>query len=953
MAPSSEDAVNGRDAELETVDRFLGGLGAGPAALVLRGEPGIGKTTIWHAAIARAVQESFAVLSCRPCSAETNLPYAGLGDLFAHVDDDLVDALPAPQRRALNGALLRVDAETSGLQQRAVSAATLNVIVRLAEEAPVVVAIDDLQWLDPPSARVLQFALRRVAPARVGVLLALRSDTCEDDPLALADALPPTRTDQLVVGPVELTTLDQMLQSRLRTAFLGPTLRRIHETSGGNPLFALELARSLLDPDANTVPGQPFPAPSTLPGLLGARLARISPPTRRALLAASALARPTVDLVLDATATDQVTRAALDHAVEAEVITVDDGTVRFTHPLLASVVYADASTDDRRRMHRRLAALVADPEEQARHLGLSADEPDDDLAAALEQAARHAASRGAPDAAAVLMEQSVDLTPTSSGDDALRRTLDAADHHIAAAEITLARACLARVLATSAAGSTRARALHRSARVSSLLGEFRAAPGLLEEALDEAGDDLALRASIERDLVWSLAQVGEVAQLLSHARTALDCAEASGESALVAEALDHFCMAKCLAGENVDPDMIERAIDLHDRVGGAPATDHPAIASGRLTLAMTLKWIDEFDKARGMLEALRIEHREHGDEGALTGVLFHLGELDCWCDNWSAATRAARECHDLAVRSDQGVAELRAMTLDAMVACFRGTDDAEATGAASLATAEAAGDWPAIIRIRRALGVHALSIGEVEEAVDHLARGIAVERSSGYDQRTVRIVPDAVEALVATGRWRDAEPLVAGLERLGSTSGRPWALATGARCRGLVQAATGHLDEAQASFVIAVREHDRLPRSFERARTLLCLGVVQRRARHQRAARESLDDALRSFDAVGAVRWADRARAELRRIAGRASSPLALTPTEEQIAVLVADGLTNNEVASSMFISVKTVEANLTRIYRKLGVSSRRELMRQWRGGPQLAAEPVGRADSRSSRMTR
>jgi DNA-binding CsgD family transcriptional regulator len=236
-----------------------------------------------------------------------------------------------------------------------------------------------------------------------------------------------------------------------------------------------------------------------------------------------------------------------------------------------------------------------------------------------------------------------------------------------------------------------------------------------------------------------------------------------------------------------------------------------------------------------------------------------------------------------------------------------------------------------MIRILKSVGVHELSIGNIEGAVGHLERGIALTKSSGYDHRTVRIVPDAVEALLAVERRQEAALLVDELERCSAKSDRPWARATGARCRGLLQAATGDLAEAEASLEIAMCEHQRLPRPFERGRTLLSLGVVQRRRRRQRAARESLNEVRGIFEALGAARWTDRSRAELARIAGRASSPLALTPTEEQVATLVAGGRTNHEVAASLFISIKTVEANLTRIYRKFGVSSRRELARHIR----------------------
>jgi DNA-binding CsgD family transcriptional regulator len=927
------DAVIGREGELEAVTHFLHTVSGGPAALVLRGEPGIGKTTVWHAAVAQAEDTKFTVLSCRPSKAETHLPYAGLGDLFTHIDDEMLTALPEPQRRALDVALLRVDAGESALRQRAVSAAALHVLVDLALRGPVLVAVDDLQWLDAPSVNVLRFVLRRISSAAVGVLVASRTSASEDDRLGLAEALPPGRIDRLTVGPLDMYALDCVLRSRLCTAFRGPTLRRILETSGGNPLFAIELARSLLDPDANTVPGQAFPAPSSLPELLATRLARVAPATRHVLLAASALARPTVDVVLAATAVDGGTRAALDQAVDAEVVTVDGDALRFTHPLLSAVVYAQASPNARRGLHRRLAGLARDPEEQARHLGLSAETPDHEIAAALEQAARRAALRGAPDVAAVLLEQAADLTPLSSSDDVARRKLDAADQYIATGDPAGARRIIDGVLSSAGAGAIRARARHRCARVAALDGEFLGVPQLLQDALDDVGDDLQLRASIERDLVWSLAQVGAVAELLPHAAASLDAAEASGQPVLIADALAHLCMAQCFAGDNVDPEILERAIELHERLHDAPAPDHAAITSGRLTLALVLKWTDRFDEARRMLEALRTEHVEHGDEAALTPVLFHLGELECWAGDWESTARVAKECHDLAVRSDQTLAELRAMTLDAMVACFRGTADAVSISDASLAMAEPVGDWPATIRILKAVGVHELSVGNVDGAMAHLTRGVFVARSSGYDQRTVRMLPDAIEALLSCDRRREAEPLVSELERLGSKSDRPWPRTTAARCRGLLQAANGRLAEAEVSLQLALQEHDRCPRPFERGRTLLCLGVLQRRLRRQRAARESLEEARRIFETIGADRWAERARAELARVAGRASSPLALTPTEQQVVALVAEGRTNHEVGLALSVSVKTVEANLTRIYRKLGVASRRELARQISAG--------------------
>ena len=922
-----EDAVFGRDVELDVVAGFLEAAASGPAALIVRGEPGIGKTTMWNAARTRARSASFTVLSCRPGSAEVELPYAGLGDLFAEVPAEILNALPEPQRRALDVALLKADVGDTPLQQRAVSAAALHVIMGLARSAPVLLAIDDVQWLDPPTIRVLRFAARRVGAATIGILVARRTDVSDDDCLQLGDALPADRVVRMVVGPLELPALDGLLRSHLRVSFLGKTLRQLHETSRGNPLFAIELGRALLDPDSHSVPGQTFPAPSSLPELLAARLGRVPPRAREALLAASALARPTVDSVLAASADDGVDSASLHDAVDAGVITIQGDAISFTHPLLSSVLYASAPGEQRRRVHRRLAALSLDPEERARHYGLSTDSPDPEISATVEDAARRAAARGAPDAAAVLLEQAAGLTPPSLVNDVIRRTLDAADYHVAAGDTTRARHLLEDVLAAAGSGVQRARALHRLSRICVLEGEMTKAPSLLRSALEENRGSLPLRASIERDLVWCLAQNGEVSHLTEHAEAALRTAETVGDPSLIAEALSHLCMAAFLVGDNVEPELVARALAVDDEVRAATGVQHPAIAAGRQPLALTLKWTDDFDRARALLESMWTEHLDRGDEGALAPVLFHLGELECWAGNWAAAANLAEAGHALGTRTGQAVADMRALTLDAMIASHQGdADAARSIAGRSLTVADAAGDAPATIRSLASLGLVEMAVGDLEAALAHLERATNLESSIGYSPAVLRTMPDTIEALLAVDRVDDAAHLVATLEQHAAQSQLPWGSATAARCRGLLEATHGRLDAAQTALERAVQEHDRLPQPFERARTLLALGTVQRRAKQKRAARESLNTALRLFEAQGAMLWAARTSGELARISGRASSPLALTPTEEQVATLVADGRTNREVGGSLFMSVKTVETNLTHIYRKLGITSRREL---------------------------
>jgi len=922
----------GRESELGSIASFLDGVPTGPSALVIEGEAGIGKTTLWSEAVAAARRASYAVMSCRPAHAESELPYLGLGDLFTEVPDEVVAELPVPQRGALDVALLRTEGEGRPMQQRAVSAAVLNALLILARSMPILVAIDDVQWLDPPSSRVLRFAIRRIPQASIGILVAIRSGGTDEDPLDLDSALPADSLGRLTVGPLGLQALDRLLRSRLHAAFSGPTLRRLEHTSGGNPFFALELGRALLDPEASAAAGQPLPAPWSLTDLLSARLAHLSKASREALLIASALSRPTVDLMRAASTTPDAAAGALERAAEAGLIELREGSVRFTHPLFASVVYSQVSGAELRRLHQRLARLVVDPEERARHLGLAAEGPDEAVAAAIDEAATRAARRGAPDAAAALLEQAMHLTPPAAIHDALRRKLDAADQHVAAGDTARGRILLEEVLATSEAGTIRARALHRLSLVRVLEDGYGEAPPLLRQALEEVGEDLPLRAAIERDMVLALTQLGALAQALPHARAGLQAAEASGEPIMVAEALDTLCMAELLLGNGVDTELLDRAIALDQQVGPAPLLEHPGMAAGRFPLALTLKWMDRFDAARELLRSVYREHSEHGEEGSLAPVLFQLGELECWAGNLETAARLADEFHEVASRTGQAAAEGPVLLLEAKVEACRGNvEAARSKGKASLALCERADDSRFVIRGLTVLGFLELSLGDPGEAVGYLERGLELEASAGYDPGVLRLAPDAIEAFVGVGRLEDARKLVEGLEAQGRRLDRPWALATGARCRGLLEAASGDLPRAQTALEGALQEHERLAQPFELARTLLVMGSVQRRAKKRREARESLGQALGMFEELGARLWMDKTRAEIARIGGRAPSPLDLTPTEERVAELVAEGQTNREVAASMFLSVKTVETNLTRIYRKLGVSSRRQLARRMR----------------------
>ena len=422
--------IVGRERELASVQAFVGRPPDGAAGLVLDGEAGIGKSTLWLEGVAAARERGLVVLSSRPAEAERGLEHVGLGDLFEEVLADVAPLLSMPRRRALEVALLHEEAADEPVDHRALGVAVRDVLHVLGDRGPVLLAIDDVQWLDAPSASALAFALRRLAASPVLLLLARRlADGIE--PSAVERALGAERVELLTVGPLSVGALHRLLHDRLGRTFARQTLLRIHERSGGNPFFAQELAGAL---DVDVDPLEPLAIPATLNELVRARLAGLSATTRDALALAAALGTPSMALLEQA----GVAADALAPAVAAHVIERENGRIRFTHPLLASVLYGDLGAQ-RQQIHARLAEIVDDPLLRAAHLALSCDAPDAAIAAALDDAVALAAERGALATAAELAEQAMRLTPSNAREERHRRALAAARAHRAAGEWTRAR----------------------------------------------------------------------------------------------------------------------------------------------------------------------------------------------------------------------------------------------------------------------------------------------------------------------------------------------------------------------------------------------------------------------------------------------------------------------------------------------------------------------------------
>jgi AAA ATPase domain len=381
-----------REQELTVVGRFLDAGAAGPAGLLIEGEAGIGKTTIWLEGVRAAAAREDVVLSCRASPAETRLSYTALGDFLDPVIDQALPQLPEPQQRALAFATLRWEPGGRAPDQRTVSVAFLTVLRLLARGRPVLVAIDDVQWMDLPSARVLKFALRRLTVEPVGVLAAVRLGVPHDNPLEVGDSVAPGRLEQLRLGPLSVGAIDQLIRTRVGVDTPRPVLLRLYETSRGNPLFALELARALSARREPPAVGAPLPVPHDLQELLVAQLRRLPASVRELLLLAALAAKPT-HATLER-ALGQKAQPLLDRAIEARVLERAGDLLRFAHPLLAAAISESTPAHRRRCAHQQLADVATDAEERALHLAMAATGPDPHVADLLETAALRARSRG-------------------------------------------------------------------------------------------------------------------------------------------------------------------------------------------------------------------------------------------------------------------------------------------------------------------------------------------------------------------------------------------------------------------------------------------------------------------------------------------------------------------------------------------------------------------------------
>ncbi|MEV0585147.1 AAA family ATPase [Nonomuraea sp. NPDC050310] len=901
----------GRTAELsaltELITRARDGSGG---ALVLRGEAGTGKTALLDAATAQA--GTMRVLRTTGVESESDLTFAVLHQLVWPVSP-LLDALPAPQRQAVQAALGQAD---GGGDRFLLGAGVLSLLVEAAAPDGLLCVVDDFQWADRASADALLFAARRLSTERIALLLAVREDLPQRNRPPTQHGHPAAPVTVEVRGLPEPAAAE-LLEAR-HGALAASVKRELIELTGGNPLALDELA-------ARLTPGQlagRHPLPDPLPGgarLFGDQVAALSAEARRVALVAAletdltVVLRATAHLAGPGTAAP-TGRSETDERGLAELeagglVEVADGGVRFRHPLVRAAVLEGTAPAEVRRARGVLAELTTG-ERRAWHLAGSALGQSEPVAAALAEAAGRARERGGYGAAATALARAAELTP-----DPRTRAVRLKDAAVTAwlggrpgqAESLLAEA-------RERAGGDPALTME----IAQLRGRFELNSGNAAEAVRilAAGDTLDMLA----DAMEAASYVGDTASMIELGRRAAAHPEGFLRDAVAGVGLT-------LAGETAGPGLLRRAL---------AGVDELEDAAGHLWATAAASALGEADLATELAGRAGQVARVSGMTGQLPVVLEFVATADRLAGRLARSQAVSEE--GLALAREAGYTNTVAAHLAnlAVLAALRGEEEAcERLAREALAIA-----LPHRVGLRVGVAAYAramldLCLGRYAAAYDRFQAIAAAGPGAGHWSVAWRTTPDRIEAAVGAGDEAGARAALEAYERSSAHAATAESRALLARCRALT--GTGHAEgpsEPQVAGESGFREALRLHTNpFEAARTALLLGERLRRAQRPGEARAHLRQAWETFEQAGALPWARRAQEELRAAGESGSAPPpslleALTPQESRIAGLVADGLSSKEIAAQLFLSPRTVEYHLYKIYPKLGIGSRTELAR-------------------------
>ncbi|TWF96831.1 AAA family ATPase [Kitasatospora viridis] len=902
---SEEWALLGRD---ELLDRCRAGLADGGGGVLLTGPAGIGKSAVLEVLAGQAAAAGELVLRANSSATEAALPYLALYDLFARAIAERPGLLAPHLRAVLDVALLRTPGDGRPTDQLAIRVAVLELLRALAERQPVLLVLDDVNCLDAASAEVLAFAARRLTGHRIKVAATERvADGGEPGCLEL---LPEPRTE-LPVATLPGPVIGELLWARLGITPGAANSERIQAASGGNPYYAMELARAARRAPSPPSPDDPLPVPGRLRGLLADRLAALPEQAVCALLLLAAAARPHPP-----EAPEQ--REALAAALAAGVLTRGlGGELRFAHPLLREIIYADATERQRRDCHAQLAEQLGDPLERARHRALASPDRGAALAAELAAAAQVAVHRGAPALAAELSQLAADRTPAEQGDLAAERLLAAARHaHDAGLLDTAKQACAAVLHGPDPAARVGARLL-----LVELAGNDRAGvPALLDAAEADAAGQPRLRAAVQIARADHALCTGRTEYGLAVLAEAEYHAERSGDLDQQIEVIALRAPIEMqLAPERVLPAL---------RRAGALSAGRPAAAITAAGVQLRCCLVISLLRGGETAEAIEAVNRLRADVEA-AGRVKDLGQVLHLAASVHERAGRCAEAHQVGLaggrlRLELGPTPGPGLVLSAAAELNGGTvERATELADAALRAGQQADDteWSAY-----ALGLRGradLLAGRIPQAAEHLLRCRELLRGLGYTDPALFLVDaDLVEALALAGQAERAATVLAEARAEAARLDRRVILLGLARAEAVLAGLAG--DPRGAADRLRAELPAGHPYPLEAARARLALAELERRSRRRAAARAELATALQAFTAAHCLPWAAYARERLLRLDGPSTE---LTELERQIVQLVRGGATNRQIAAALHVSVKSVEAGLTRLYRRFGVRDRSGLM--------------------------
>ena len=890
----------------EALDHVRGG---GGALLLLAGSPGLGKTALLDYAAAAA--GGLTVL--RACGAEFEAPFAwaGLHQLLRPVLGQL-ESLPDEQAAALRGAL-RLGPAT-GDDPFLVSLAVLTLLSQAAAGQGLVGLVDDAQWLDDQSADALRFVARRLARDQVGLIVAAR------DTPANRFALDPW--PRLDLTGLDVQGMTDLLAQRAAAGVSPQVRERLLDHASGNPLALLEIAGALT-PD-ELAGRRPLPDPLPLsPGLEKAfleQVRRLSPDAQHLLLVAACAQGATWDNVQSA-ALELGLPDRLGELERAQLITIGAEGVRFRHPLVRSAVISAAPFTQRRDAHLALAHVLTGADDSDRrtwHRAAACLGTDQGIADELDASANRASRRSGFAAAAAAFERAAELSPDAASQ--ARRLIDAGQAAFQAGQPERALACAQRA-EHLAAGSTAV-----PGRAAWLRGQIQLRAGLLSEAIGTLCDGAAAMASQDPEAAMEmLLDASEAAEYAGDIPAMIAIAGQAQRVAAPAPAAG----AGLLAGI---ADMLSGQTDR-----GSAAISGALDQIAGTSSAQWLRWAGRGSLYQGdnsrtshLFQASARRARATGALDFLPLALSGVALAEQVRGRFPEAEVAADEGLRLARETGQQIAEGLCLTTLTALAAVRGEEDrCRRYTDAALALAiprrfglvAASANW--------ALATLDLSAGRAGAALSRLQALTQTGPGAGHFLIALYAIPDLIDAAVRCGDAETAQHAAANLELAAASATGSWLAASLARCRGLL----AEPPEAVKYQQEALRLYDLGDGAFERARAELELGEALRRAKRRTEARDTLRSALTALEALGARPWADRARRELRALGDtpattKIDSLSGLTPQELQIARLVSGGASNREIAGQLFLSPRTVEYHLYKIFPKTGVSSRTELAR-------------------------